>query len=210
MRRRRSTWRRVLATCGLVVLAVVALWCGGFLWYVGQIPRRVDDPLARTAAIVVLTGGPERVQTGLALLREGRADKLFITGVNPYITATELFRVFGMTAEEVECCIELGHTALDTAGNAIETARWMAEENLTSLRIVTSSYHMPRAKAEFRLALPTATLVPNPVFPEHFKVVEWWHHGGTAKLISSEYVKFVLALPRQILNHRPSGTATRP
>ena len=88
--------------------------------------------------------------------------------------------------------VDIG-TAVDTIGNARETAEWMARQGFTSLRLVTAGYHMPRSLLEFRHALPDATLIPHPVFPEHVKQEDWWAWPGTASLIVGEYSKFLLA-----------------
>ena len=62
-----------------VLLGIVG---GCFLFWVAAcsrfeaIPEGVDDATQKTDAIVVLTGGSLRLQTGLTLLKEGRANKL--------------------------------------------------------------------------------------------------------------------------------------
>ena len=93
--------------------------------------------------------------------------------------------------------MDLGYEAEDTAANAREAAAWMAAQSFTSLRLVTGGYHMPRAMMEFRNVMPDATLVANPVFPEHVKVERWWRYRGTAALIASEYAKYLWALARR-------------
>jgi hypothetical protein len=54
----------------------------------------------------------------------------------------------------MECCVTLGFAALDTRGNARETARWMERQGLRSLRLVTSDWHMHRAALELENQLP--------------------------------------------------------
>ena len=54
----------------------------------------------------------------------------------------------------MDCCVTLGFSALDTRGNARETAQWMEERDYNSLRLVTADWHMRRAAAELADQLP--------------------------------------------------------
>jgi hypothetical protein len=59
----------------------------------------------------------------------------------------------------MECCVTLGFTALDTRGNARETAKWVAANKVRSIRLVTSDWHMRRAALELEEKLPQGTTV---------------------------------------------------
>src|SRR5207245_2185250 len=117
-------------------------------------PGEVADPDSTTDAVVVLTGGSLRVRSGLELLAEGKAKKLFISGVYPATDAAALLRAEHQSSAQLDCCIVLGHSADNTLGNALETAAWMRRERFHSLRLVTAAYHMPRSLLEFRRAMP--------------------------------------------------------
>lgn len=190
------TSSRIVARAALFLAALVVIWGIGLLRFVAAMPDRVEDPGRLTDAIVVLTGGSERLGTGLALLAEKRARKLFVSGVYRGVEVSELLRLASRTPDEVECCVVLGYAADNTAGNAVETAEWMARENFHSLRLVTAAYHMQRSLLEFRAAMPNADLVPHPVFPQSVKSAEWWLWPGTAHLLVVEYTKFLGALVR--------------
>lgn len=194
----RALSRYAAAGLGLVVLPVLA-WAAGFFWFAVTMPNHVDDPLRPTDAIVVLTGGSERLTTGLALLAEKKAKKLLVSGVYRGVEVAELLRLSRRTPDEVECCIVLGYTADNTLGNAAETAAWMTSEGFASLRLVTANYHMQRSLFEFRQAMPEVVVVPHPVFPDTVKQNEWWRWPGTAHLIATEYTKFLLAVARHWL-----------
>ncbi len=175
------------------VLVLALLWAAGFIWYAVTLPEGVDDPDSRTDAIVVLTGGSERVATGLDLLAAGKADKLFVSGVHRSVELAELLRLTKSSGAELDGRVVLGYSAGNTVGNAVETAIWMRGQGYKSLRVVTGSYHMRRSLLEFRHAMPEAVLVPHPVFPENVKADQWWLWPGTAMLIASEYTKFLAA-----------------
>ena len=142
---------RALPRWALAALAATVLWAAGLIWFAEDIPREVADTTTRTDAVVVLTGGAGRLSTGIRLLDEQKARKLFVSGVYRGVDVAQILRVVRHRGSNLDCCMVLGHTADDTQGNAEETARWMAEEHYTSLRLVTSSYHMRRSLLEFRV-----------------------------------------------------------
>lgn len=178
----------------LLVLAVIALavWLGGLFMFVEKIPHTAQLSTDETDAIVVLTGGSMRMEEGLKLLSQKMGKKLFVSGVHRGVEVKQLIDRSLRSPEVLDCCIVLGYAADHTAGNAEETADWMRRQGYSSLRLVTASYHMPRSLAEFRAEMPAIRLIPNPVFPEHVKLEEWWRWPGTAVLIVSEYNKFLV------------------
>jgi len=187
---------------GLAAVAVLA-WTAGLIWFANAIPDRVADRDTPTDAIVVLTGGSERLATGLGLLAAGRARKLFVSGVYRGVEVAELLRLSRRAPERLRCCIALGYTAGDTQGNARETAAWMTREGFDSLRLVTANYHLRRSLVEFARAMPEATVIPHPVFPPGFKQARWWRWPGTARLLASEYNKYLAALARGLFAAPP-------
>lgn len=195
-------WRRrarIALRSGAALIALAIAWSVGLFLFVNVIPDRGPAPGGRTDAIVVLTGGAERIDTGLALLAEGRAGKLFVSGVYRGVDVALLLRLARNAPADLECCIVLGYEADNTEGNARETATWMQAERFGSLRLVTASYHMPRSLLEFRAAMPEIVLVPHPVHPARFRLDDWWRFPGTASLILAEYHKYLLARARHAL-----------
>ena len=70
---------------------------------------------------------------------------------------------------------------------------WAKERGFTSLIVVTSAYHMPRTMAELERQMPDTALVPFPVVTDKLRNEPWWASAPTARLIFSEYAKFVVA-----------------
>ena len=182
-----------------MIVVALAVWGTGLFRFADTIPNAVADADAPTDAIVVLTGGHGRLSAGLDLLARQRAKLLFVSGVYQTVDVSKLFELSRNVSEELRCCVEIGHSADNTAGNAAETAAWVRKNGSRSLRIVTSGYHMPRSLLEFRRAMPGVTLVPHPVFTEHVKQKRWWAWPGTAVLIIGEYNKFLLANFRHVV-----------
>lgn len=186
------------ALLGVLAVVVVA-WVVGLVWYAGAIPApREADEVRPVDAIVVLTGGSERIGAGLSLLEAGLGDALFISGVPEHVVADDLWQAFGVApSAAVADRVVLGHAAADTLGNAEETAAWVRKRGYRSLRLVTAAYHMRRALLEFRSLMPDIELIPHPVFPPHVKQDEWWRFPGTTLLLAREYTKYLVAWVRR-------------
>lgn len=190
--------RRWLAFLALSALTGVLIWAGGLMWFASTLPKNVTDPLRKTDAIVVLTGGSGRLEQGFDLIARQRAKKLFVSGVHQGVEVEELLKIFQRSPSGVTCCLTLGR-AVDTVGNAAETGQWMEEQGFRSLRLVTAAYHMPRSLVEFNRVMPSVQIIPNPVFPTNFKQRDWWRWPGSAGLIITEYNKYLVALLRSYI-----------
>ena len=189
--RTRLVGRRRLITAATAIVIAIGIWLGGILAFVALIPLAKPGVDTKTDAIVVLTGGSGRLNAGLTLLSSARAKKLFVSGVYRGVDVQTLLDISRRDPEGLTCCIVLGYAAGSTAGNADETAKWLAAEKYASVRLVTASYHMPRSLLEFRHAMPGMTIIPHPVFPPRFKRRQWWRWPGTARLILAEFHKYI-------------------
>jgi uncharacterized SAM-binding protein YcdF (DUF218 family) len=180
-------WRRLfLLATGLALLGLGL----GFLGFLRIAAATPAAPEQRTDGIVVLTGGADRVANGLRLLREERAERMLISGVH---RGTDLDDLIGAAAlESLAQRVELGHMATSTRGNAREVAAWVRAHHLTSIRVVTAGYHMPRAMLELRRALPDVTLLPWPVMPARLRQVGALGEARIWSLLLGEYVKMLL------------------
>jgi uncharacterized SAM-binding protein YcdF (DUF218 family) len=181
--------RRIAVAAG----AFSVIWIGGLVWFTTLVPSDGTINRTKTDAIVVLTGGTGRLDTGLQLLEEGFARQLFVSGVAHGVDVAALLRVAQRRPAELACCIAVGYLADNTAGNARETAEWVHRQRFRSIRLVTASYHMPRSLVEFRRAMPHIRIVPHPVFPPRFMRDRWWLWPGTAALMSTEFSKYLIA-----------------
>lgn len=186
-----------------LLASLVFSWLCGLAWFVSQIPdtpAKLDQPVD---AIVVLTGGAMRVEQGLELLAEGKGKKLFISGVGAGVRLKDLYKNKPQQKYlkffNDDYYITLGHEAADTKGNALETAQWIKKENVNSILLVTSYYHIPRSLYEFRSALPQVTIIAGPVFPTQDNETVWWQSEESRRLILTEYHKYILSHIKDIL-----------
>ena len=161
-------------------------WAGGFAWFVHDAAQPAFVP-ARADGIVVLTGGADRIITGARLLQQGRGDVLLISGVGHDAQLASLLRGTGLDWAKLASRITLGRAATSTAGNADETASWVASQGLHSLFVVTASYHMPRALTELKRSLPETALFAVPVVPPALRAGS----PSTWRLLAREYTKWL-------------------
>ena len=178
----------------LLLLAVVLTLIGFFI-FTGTLQRSQPEP--RTAdGIAVLTGGVARIDEAMKLLAQGKAKRLLITGVNR-TTSTEALKQLASEGDQLfACCVDIDKAARNTIDNATETSQWVAQNRYSSIIVVTSNYHMPRALAELARAMPEVSLVPYSVVDNNVRLDHWWAYPGTTRLLVSEYLKYLPALGR--------------
>lgn len=181
--------KKVWTPCLLYVLLIGAsLWLIGFIVFCLYALSFRFHPAEPTDAIVVLTGGGERVQTALTLLEERYADHLLISGVNQQVALSDLA---GQLPADLVQNVTLGYQAQDTRGNAREVAQWIDGRPIRTILLVTSFYHMPRGIFEVLRQSPDLKIVPLPVFPRSFDDSVDWIRTRYAWLLFVEYHKYL-------------------
>lgn len=175
---------------------MVLVFLAGFLAFASGVASSTPTIVERADGIVVLTGGSHRLAEAARLLADRRGGRLLISGANRITSRDDLQRKSGISVETFDCCVDIGYEAQDTPGNADETMHWAADQKFSSLIIVTSSYHMPRSLTELGRVMPDVKLVPYPVVTQGFRKDRWWRDFGTARILLSEYVKFLPSAAR--------------
>lgn len=191
--------RMVFTKIILIPVICGVLWFAGFMVFVSMLPLIPEDQTTPTDAIVVWTGGPHRLATGIELLRQGLADKLLISGVssshNSKIGLIRRVCAKSSCEDELQPFLEritLGYEAKTTIGNAIETANWSAANQVRSIRLVTTSMHIPRSHLEIRRYLPECKFIYHPVDLAYFDHRKWWIDQDVFIKIAREYSKFIV------------------
>ncbi len=164
---------------------LVLVWALGFLWFAVTLPQPADGEA--TDAVIVPTGGAGRIAHGLTVLDQGLAQKMLVTGVDPEVKPAEFAAQFEVDEQVLDCCVTLGFAAVDTRGNAAETAEWVEANAITSLRLVTTDWHMRRAANELDRTLPSGVKVVRDAVPsepslaslflEYHKLLASWIAG---------------------------------
>ncbi len=178
------------------LMLVVVMGLIGFIVFVTGLERDQRDPERTADGITVLTGGRSRIDEAMRLLAHGKAKRVLITGVNRATTKEELKDLASQGDQLFDRNIDIDREARNTIDNASETSEWVAQHRYSSVIVVTSNYHMPRALAELGRAMPGVTLLPYSVVDPNVRLERWWTYPGTTKLLLSEYLKYLPALGR--------------
>jgi len=140
----------MIARLGALLLLFYALGFVLFAFTLGR-PAAADAPA--TDAAIVLTGGPGRIEHAIEVVKDHRARRLLVAGVDPSVTKPDLARRIPGSRSWLACCVDLGSESVDTRSNAEEAGRWLSRRNYKSVRLITSDWHMRRARYEFEKAL---------------------------------------------------------
>ena len=181
------------------IAIVVLIWLVGLFAFADRVRGYTPaaEP-ARADAIVALTGpSAERVNAAIRLLEQDKGQRVLISGVNREVRRQELRALTPGSNKLFNCCVDLGFEAEDTVGNAQEIAAWARAKGYEDLIVVTSDYHMPRSLVEIRGALPEATLTPYAVSTPSLDNARWWRAAVTARRMTLEYMKYLVALGRE-------------
>jgi len=169
---------------------------GGFIafaFYVDSLD--MPDDLPKADGIVVWTGpGGGRLEMAGALMEDGRGERLLVSGVNTSLTEARVSSLAGLSQDNAACCLDVDYAALDTRGNARETAAWAKALGYDHIILVTSSYHMPRARVEIGYEMAGLRITPVPVRNEARN--HWWRDAGRFRRVVGEYGKYLLVMAR--------------
>ena len=132
---------------------LLVLYVLGFALFGVTLGRPAKADAATTDGIVVITGGAGRIEHGVDMLDAGKGKRMLVAGADPSVTKADLVRRLGGKRRLFDCCIDLGSESVDTRSNAEETRRWLERKGFKSVRLVTSDWHMRRARYEFRRVL---------------------------------------------------------
>ena len=153
----KTTLKKITTSLIIVGGIIVA----GFILYVATIILWTKPKdLPAHDAIIVLTGAKGRIETGFELLVEGKAPTLLISGVKDNVTLKDLIdansEILSTENEQLirnHCCIVLDYVADTTETNATETTKWIKDNDIKTIILVTSASHMPRAFLQFHSAI---------------------------------------------------------
>lgn len=187
--------RRRMPPVAVVLFALIFALGIGFIIFSEHVST-LNQPAntVKAEAIIVLTGGKSRIETALELLADKRGQRLLISGVHPSTKPQALQRITNTDPKLFVCCVDIDRSALNTIGNAVESAKWIRNHQYKRVFIVTNNYHMPRSILELSREVDTVELVPFPVINSDLKRNSWMSQGDTLRVLFTEYIKYIGAL----------------
>lgn len=199
------------------LMMMVMLVCGGFIagmqYFAHMIridaalsPASINATMEKTG-IAVLTGSGGRIEAGMTLLLSDQGQRMLISGIGDGVSKDDILRIAGVRAtfssdlleEKMACCIDLGSVARNTRGNARETSRWVDQNRLDTVILVTADFHIPRALVEFRREMPEQRVIPHAVPTKGLGLdsngtTQWWQSGKRLLTVSREFGKYLASL----------------
>ncbi|WP_455477919.1 YdcF family protein [Bartonella sp. B10] len=155
---------RYLPPTVLSLLMIAIFFCISFIIFSEKTEQlKPPNPLQKADAIIVLTGGENRVETGLKLLQQKLGSRLLISGVNTTTNIDRFTRITYINPNLFACCVDIGHKATNTKGNAEESAAWIKKHNYQNIYVVTHDYHMWRSLRELKHLMPDVNFIAYPV-----------------------------------------------
>ena len=73
-----------------LIALLLFIWLLGFIYFIYSIQTEVDEPKIKADAVVVLTGGSNRLAIGFEILNKKLAKRMFISGVANNVKIYEL------------------------------------------------------------------------------------------------------------------------
>ncbi len=202
--RKRARAFSLVGAAGLASVTVAAIFAIGFLSFASDVSAMRQPAAAPKAdAIIVLTGGHARIDAAVDLLAAGNARRLLISGVHPDTSLESIRRATGGDKALFACCVDIDKAALNTIGNAAETAKWVHARGYRSVIVVTNNYHMPRSLLEFGRSLDGVAIHAYPVVNTDISDYAWLTNGASLRVLASEYLKYAAARLRSMASRQP-------
>ena len=116
--------------------------------------RDPGPPALRADAIFVLTGGEGRIQEGYRAWSAGAARELYILGAGRRVPVARIVPEVSRISAEAFSRVHVEGWSENTLENAFSAKSAVGEGKYSSVILVTSDYHVPRAVLAFRKVLP--------------------------------------------------------
>lgn len=185
---------RTLTYLGLFIVAVFVL---GYLAliFLGEY-LTPSDTLKRSDAIVVLSGGPDRVQWGIKLYQDGWAPRLVLVGAaldKSGPSNAEAMRKIALQAGVPDTAIFLEENSANTLENATLGKAVLDSFGAKSIILVTSPYHQRRAYETFKKVYEgeVLSIINSPSGYSTWNSKQWWAKPASADITTSEILKII-------------------
>ncbi|HAC56559.1 TPA: hypothetical protein DCF80_03575 [Candidatus Saccharibacteria bacterium] len=144
-----------------------------------EIPEQIGS-CARADAIVTVSGGDTnaRVDEAVRLYKAGWAPKLIFSGAAADTSGPSNAEAMARRAQDAgvsKSAIITEEFSRTTAENALNTSKFIADQSIERIILVTSAYHQRRASLEFSAILgPSVTIINKPLEIDRQWAGSWW------------------------------------
>jgi uncharacterized SAM-binding protein YcdF (DUF218 family) len=190
----RRIMRRFRPISVILLSCIIVITVGFFVFSEKVSNMFPPENLQPADGIIVLTGGKARLDVAIELLQDKMGQRLLISGVYPSTNKKALERVTAANEALLNCCIDLDRSALNTIGNATESAQWIRSHNYKRVIVVTNNYHIPRSILELSRLMDDVEFIPYPVVNSDLRTTNWIVQGDILRVLVTEYIKYLGAL----------------
>jgi uncharacterized SAM-binding protein YcdF (DUF218 family) len=176
----------LLAAAAVFALSLLA----GFFLFLIQIYSADNAHPAKVDVIVAFSGDPLRIRVATNLLKEGYSKRLIIVGQD---NRDEVSRLRSANKALFNCCVRVDHESRNTAEDALLAHLLTLGDNVGSIMLLTSSFHMPRAQLELSRFFVDADLKPFGLSDDTYNVRRIFLDPVIARRFLTQYFMFVLA-----------------
>ncbi len=145
---RKKKWGRRAATA--LILILVAAGAVPHLLAQGEAP----SPGKAADAILVLTGGENRIAEGFRAWKGGKGNELFILGAGRNATLSGILPEGEAVSPDEFPRIHIEGWSANTLENAFSAKSAVVSRGYRDVILVTSDYHVPRSRLVLRKVLP--------------------------------------------------------
>jgi uncharacterized SAM-binding protein YcdF (DUF218 family) len=193
---RPSAWAGAIAIFILLMIAGIRVYGDNLYDYPENLAA---ENLPKDSVIVCLAGGKYRIEAAFSLYANGVGERLFIVGAGRKATKDGLAKLQAVsTAQKIPWDrfdrILVETESRNTIENAYAVRRFLeANPQVKKILLVTSSYHMRRAKFMIAGQLPHDLEIV-PYTPPNGEIgrTNWWHSWLGISITIEEYFKFLM------------------
>ncbi len=142
-----------------ILLAVFCVWFYGLLDFYRD-TQHFPCVKNQVNGIVILTGGRDRIQTGMGLFNALCAKRILISGVDKAVNLSVIKGKQLKGYDRIYQFTDIGYGAVNTFSNALESAVWVRSHQFQTIGLVTSRFHMPRSLWLFKKTMPEKKFFP--------------------------------------------------
>ncbi len=154
-----TAWCSTLVKLTHLLLLILFAWGVFFIAYLAKIQKTQENvnPNNSAEAIFILTGDKGRIESGIQIFEQKRAEMIFITGVGDHTQKNNIL------PPAIHKAASISPLAKNTKENFDDIEKWVKQKNIVTAFLVTSDYHMPRALDIAKRRGLKTTLIPAPV-----------------------------------------------
>ncbi len=161
---------------------VITFYFSGFLIFLNT-SKTLYKCEEKVDVLVALTGDKGRISEAIKLLRKGKGNVVFITGIRSALSRNSM--LFRENPRDFKENIVYGRKAINTIENAEETKSWLERNpNISSICLITSDYHILRSKVVFDSILSNYQITKHSIHSMKNK---------SYNFLIKEYTKYILA-----------------